>query len=123
MHCIYPQFSRFPLTRPTPAAVPNSTPAHPTPSSSAVQRIAWQLALRELALQQSCAFPTFHQWLTQNTVNPTINPVMQGVSSGQTGDDPAIDRETYQRWCRHVRTSLFTGFPIPDYSEWCATAD
>lgn len=140
MSIIYPRFATtHTLTnsaKSNSAKPSHSKPSHSKPSparSHPVQRIEWQLALRELALQQSRVFPTFHQWLTQTTeIGPEpgqgqVEEAWAGVAqfaeepSRKFGAPGPIDRESYQRWCHHVRTSLFIGFPIADYSEWCAT--
>ena len=91
----------------SPAPVPQPT-LPPVPSQ--VQRIQWQLALRDLALQQSRRFPTFSQWLDSARGTQTLPH-----SDPSTGPEAA----TYGGWCQYVRTCLFVGLAVDDYSEWC----
>jgi hypothetical protein len=98
-------------------------------------RIQWQLALRNLALQQSKYFPTFQQWLQNHNYNPmkgqllgenaTFSPLeAQGLEADRSGisslEPMGLDNQRYRRWCSHVRTCLFIGNPVLDYQEWCS---
>ncbi|WP_353258566.1 hypothetical protein [Prochlorothrix hollandica] len=101
----------------SPAPVPQPT-LPPVPSQ--VQRIQWQLALRDLALQQSRRFPTFSQWLDSALAGEPCPPSARGMQIVPHSDpSPGPEAATYGGWCQYVRTCLFVGLAVDDYSEWC----
>ena len=72
-----------------------------------LDRLQWQQDLRRMALQGLGYFPTLAHWLA-------------GENAEQTSEYYTHhgERETYYQWCDYLKSAIFQGVPIQDYTEW-----